>query len=262
MINGFIDIENDEILEGPPPRNLVLYVGICDMPSMYVSMDFFRSGNIEHSLARWCIDFYADPNKSFLDLGANVGLYSVILAPHFKKGYAFEPVKKTFMNLCVSLAANRIDNVETHNLAIGNVEGIVKTRIGVSSGFAGSSTILGELQEIGNQRNFFVYEEDILVTNLDAFDSVTDCAFIKMDVEGSEADVLRGGKSFIRKNNYPPILFESWTTEGCLPEEADIRERLRKDLFETFREIGYNNIHSITNHRDMFIATKTNKEDV
>lgn len=257
MINGFIDIENDEILEGPPPRNLVLYLGMLDYGTMQYHLPFFTHEGFEHCLAKWCVECYGDTTKSFLDLGANVGLYSVILAKHFKKGYAFEPVRKTFANLCVSISANRITNVETHNLAIGNVEGIVKTRIGVGKDFAGSSTILEELREICNQRNFFDYEEDILITNLDSFDHVTDCAFIKMDVEGSEADVLRGGKSFIRRNNYPPILFESWAQETSIPSEKDIRLRLRQDLFETFKELGYNNIQAITGNLEMFIATKT-----
>lgn len=40
--------------------------------------------------------------------------------------------------------------------------------------------------------------------------NLSNIGFIKIDVEGMEEKVLRGGVGTIVRNNYPPILFELW----------------------------------------------------
>ena len=36
-------------------------------------------------------------SEIFIDIGANIGFYSILLSGHFKKIYSFEPNKEIFM---------------------------------------------------------------------------------------------------------------------------------------------------------------------
>ena len=78
--------------------------------------------------------------------------------------------------------------------------------------------------------------------------------FIKMDVEGFEANVLKGAKETLKRNRYPRILFESW----CPERESDgvPAVQLRRELFSTLEALGYT-IHPIRGNNEMFIADHT-----
>jgi hypothetical protein len=55
---------------------------------------------------------------------------------------------------------------------------------------------------------------------------------IKIDVEGHELEVLKGGIETLKANNYPPIIFEAWTWKPWF-------EPKRKKLFEYLEGHGY-----------------------
>jgi FkbM family methyltransferase len=55
---------------------------------------------------------------------------------------------------------------------------------------------------------------------------------IKIDVEGHELEVLKGGIETIKANNYPPIIFEAWTWKPWYQEK-------RKELFDYLEGLGY-----------------------
>ena len=63
---------------------------------------------------------------------------------------------------------------------------------------------------------------------LDSF-NLTNINFIKIDVEGHEEFVLRGAVKTLANNNYPKILFESWSERQ---EQNNIPSiQIRKSLF-------------------------------
>ena len=77
------------------------------------------------------------------------------------------------------------------------------------------------------------------VKTLDSF-NITNIGFIKMDVEGHELRVLKGGKETIEKSNYPLILLES----GCVNDTdtesvANFKREQRQELFSYLNEMGY-----------------------
>ena len=63
---------------------------------------------------------------------------------------------------------------------------------------------------------------------------INNIGLIKIDVEGIEEKVLRGGIGTIIRNNYPPILFEVWG-------EGDEKfNKHRKSLIDfIFNDLGY-----------------------
>src|SRR6056297_772566 len=60
-----------------------------------------------------------------IDIGANFGLYSILLArlPGISAVEAFEPVRRNYNQLCGNIFANRLDAVITpHRLALSDCE--------------------------------------------------------------------------------------------------------------------------------------------
>jgi hypothetical protein len=90
----------------------------------------------------------------------------------------------------------------------------------------------------------------VQVKTLDSF-NLTNIGFIKIDVEGFEKEVLEGSLETLMKNNYPPIVFESW---GDWKEKEGVKaSQIRKELFLFLKQIGYN-INPCLEQKDMYIA--------
>ncbi len=83
---------------------------------------------------------------------------------------------------------------------------------------------------------------------LDSF-GITDIGFIKLDVEGSELEVLKGATESLVNSGLPKILFESWDP-WRMPEAI----KMRSDLFSFLDSIGYK-VVPIRRYSEMFLAT-------
>jgi hypothetical protein len=74
---------------------------------------------------------------------------------------------------------------------------------------------------------------------------------IKIDVEGHELEVLKGGIKTIKRNNYPPIIFEAWTWKPWYQEKRiALFEYLQGHGYE-ITELGQNNIARHPNYEEM-----------
>ena len=64
---------------------------------------------------------------SFVDIGANIGLYSLIAAsnPNCKNCYAFEPNPTVFDSLKKNLKINELNSIHAYNCAISDKEGVL-----------------------------------------------------------------------------------------------------------------------------------------
>ena len=88
------------------------------------------------------------------------------------------------------------------------------------------------------------------MTQLDTLDIRDPIGLIKLDVEGCEREVILGSVQTLRRNNFPPILFESW---GPWKEGEAPAGQLRYDLFETLASLGYE-IIEVDGAFDTFLA--------
>ena len=94
----------------------------------------------------------------------------------------------------------------------------------------------------------------MLVTRLDSIDIRGPVGLIKLDVEGSEREVILGATELLQQNNLPPILFESW---GDWKEAEGVPAvQMRKDLFATLYDLGYA-VFKVNNAEDMFLAVRS-----
>jgi len=167
---------------------------------MYSDKDIFES------------NLYVKEGDICLDVGANTGVVSRKLLPLVGGGgevFAFEPFRRAFMGLC----GMEQDNFYPINVALSNETRKAKlftdqkAKDGRGESTYGASTLKVELAS--ERRLDSVGEMSMLTDTLDNF-----CAryfispnFIKIDTEGSEEDVLKGGERVIKISN-PVIYFE------------------------------------------------------
>lgn len=126
------------------------------------------------------------PGDTFLDIGANTGIFSLIASAVVTDGlvFAFEPNPKVYVDLCENIRVNGASNVISQNLALSDTDGIMSLEI--HEGHSGTSSIRGD----GNGPRVVV----VAPANLKALSIAMagQQAGIKIDVEGHELHVLRG----------------------------------------------------------------------
>ncbi len=165
----------------------------------------------EANLVSLIDQFTKTPRPVFLDIGASVGLisFSTLREIQLRNGrvIAFEPFPTNLVLLHNSILKNRCSNVMTAvPLAVGSTPGIVKMNIEerlASAGNASISTMHSPSQRSALSCDVRMSTLDLEVERL----KIDKIDFMKIDVEGWEPYVLRGGSKVIEKLR-PPIYAE------------------------------------------------------
>jgi FkbM family methyltransferase len=165
-----------------------------------------------------------------LDIGANIGIMTVHLAKHVRKGnvVAFEPVPDNLETLRKVIARFGLRNVRVEACALGSEEGKVKMVMPVENGARqqGLSHVLHETITERNEGLTFT----VPLHMLDNFDFARSTSQkitgIKMDVENFESFVLEGAKKLLALHQ-PVLYIELWDNEN------------RQQCFEIVRSLGY-----------------------
>ena len=160
-------------------------------------------------------------NEVFFDVGANWGMETLHAATlRFWSGeiHAFEPVLDTYSDLkSLVIQADLQDRVTCHNLALSNLTGHAKMNISdFNSGTA----------KITNNDNAKIIVDTVRLDELD----LPGPTFVKLDVEGYEAQVCDGAKKTISQNK-PFIIFETWHTKDD--------HRASEATFDILQDLGY-----------------------
>ena len=198
------------------------------------SFHIMQNGIFEKNIIEWCKQF-GNPEKTFIDIGAHAGTYSIILADHFKNVHAFEAQRKTFYQLCGGIVLSGKNNIEAHRTALSDIK--AKEKLHIFSTDGGSSSLNSE-EFVGK----LITTETVDVNTLDSFE-LKDVAFIKIDVEGLELNVLKGSLNTLKDSDFPKILFESNSYNKSL-----------NDITELLKIYGYN-IAPINGCKNMFLAS-------
>ncbi len=135
----------------------------------------------------------------FLDIGANVGSYTVLAAGGGgARVVAVEPIPSTFRALRANVRFNDLDDrVTLVNAGLGAEEGMVRFTNDLDS--MNHALAPGEVIDS---------EVEVAVVTLDGIVGAALPTFIKIDVEGVEALVLAGGKSTMRSGVLRCVLME------------------------------------------------------
>ena len=146
------------------------------------------------------------PGMHVVDVGANVGLYSLLLARCAGPAgqvYAFEPDALMAGALRRNLAANNVTQAEVFEYAVGSATGTaVLQRNAMNSGDNRLGTTTGTaLHSEQASVRVCALQDALQGRRLD---------FIKMDVQGWEGEALRGIAGLLDANPGVQIYFEFW----------------------------------------------------
>lgn len=120
--------------------------------------------------------------KNVLDVGANLGIHSIVLSKLGANVLCFEPDKDIVNKLEQNLEINNINNVEIISKAISNRKGIADF-CRVCDNQAGSH-LKGQKSDPYGHLEYFEVEVDEIDKYLNNID------YVKIDAEGSEANIL------------------------------------------------------------------------
>ena len=149
-----------------------------------------------------------------IDIGANIGLWSMHLTKLFETVFAFEPIE-TFRD-CFEKNVEG-ENYELYPTALGNGT-FTWPMVQGNPGQCGNTFIDPE-HDMDNDNDV----DEVDVTDLDSF-NFDDVDFIKIDCEGYELAILEGGKETILRNK-PTIIVEQkegWPTRHGFPERGAV----------------------------------------
>ena len=163
------------------------------------------SGDFERAELEWAAA-QIRPRGAAIDVGANVGLFSLVLARASGGSgeiHSFEPFPESLERLRDNLARNGADNVTVHPFALSDDTGTVQLGAGHDPAFL---SIVGD-PGADNAIASLPVETRMLD---DVWDPGTmpPASFIKIDVEGAELKVLNGARELIARDT-PALLIEA-----------------------------------------------------
>jgi FkbM family methyltransferase len=176
----------------------------------------------------FCRQFVA-PGSWAIDVGANIGIYTLTLSRLVAGSggvIAIEPSPSNFHRLTTHIEGNSCTNVCALQVAAGRENGTATLNVDVDPAFG--AAVSGGAADVRPGRTVSV--------NVRAIDNIwtelgcPKIGFIKIDVEGGEADVVLGAERVIQSCR-PIVLIEA-TTENQLIE-------LRR-MFAKFNYVGRN----------------------
>jgi FkbM family methyltransferase len=136
--------------------------------------------------------FQDRPARTAIDAGAHTGMTAVAYSGIFEQVLAFEPIPELYQQAQMTLHKNRCSNVELHSFGLGAeaTPTVFKYRANNSFGTHRNTkgTIRAQIKPL----------DDLRIDRVD---------FIKIDVEGMEAEVIQGAWQTITDNE-PLIQFE------------------------------------------------------
>lgn len=168
------------------------------------------------------------PGDTFVDAGANVGVYSLAAAAAVGptgRVIACEPAPGTMQLLRQSVALNEAHWVELHQTALSDHHGTAEF-VTFEPGSALSS-FAPKRRTAGNSITVPVISLDELVAG-----RTDDVALVKIDVEGAELQVVRGAEQLFSTHK-PPIIVEL-EPEHLRRQGADVEE-----FTAFFTRLGY-----------------------
>lgn len=184
------------------PSNAVVYFGWPDWSEMQLLRELMRSGD------------------TFLDIGANVGVYSVLastLVGSDGQVIAFEPDPLNAEKLRSNFLLNDLPIENVHQMAVGEESGMRR--------FANDKGSIGSLLSDGALNGI-----DVICKKLDEIITKPIGVYIaKIDVEGFELGVLKGALGLLASQSIKAMILE---TNDCCKRLGQTRAELQSFLHD------------------------------
>jgi FkbM family methyltransferase len=171
------------------------------------------------------------------DIGASVGIVSgcLVKIPFISVVHAFEPLPASFKRL-----ANRMEpysQVTCHNVALGDVNQQMKMKVMDNAIDSSSLLRMAALHHQEFSVSAKTHEESVTVVRLDDYVQQYHLPapdLVKIDVQGFEDRVLRGGVNTIRKARYCLLEISFRPLYEGSPVFDDIYRQMRELGFQLF----------------------------
>lgn len=179
------------------------------------------------------IKSHCKAGDTVIDIGAHMGIFSFIMARQVgEKGkvYSFEPAALTFNVLRKTIAFNKLtDIVEARQQAVSSFQGNLEFYIYNNSEISNGNSISSHNTTGTSQKTI------VSCTTLDELfvkEKLKDLTLVKIDAEGAELDILKGGKKLF-------TTFRPFITLEVHPKSFDNPNAAMVELFDTIMLFGY-----------------------
>lgn len=177
---------------------------------------------------------YPEKRTTFVDIGANIGTYSISLSRYFNKVLAYEPEPNNYDCLKLNVKTNSIENIIINNVAILNKKGYFSIENHNKSEGIHPGTYFININKEGN------IPCRILDDDLVEF-GIKEVGFIKIDTEGSELYILKSIQNVMTKQK-PIVCVEindcSYKNYGISKEE--IKTFMKTHNYKLYNITGCN----------------------
>lgn len=180
-------------------KGIILELHIDD----WIQENLFFTGKYEETELRF-IEKWLKKGNVFLDVGANIGLYTLLASKLVGEDgtvIAFEPFNKNFHSLKKNVLLNNRKNILLENLAVAETSKQIDifyndqlSNLGMASSYLSVNTDSEKIDAVSIDNYFKKH-------------SVKTISFIKIDVEGGEYPVLLGMKETLTEHS-PILLIE------------------------------------------------------
>ena len=190
----------------------------------------------------YLIDRFKGKTATFFDIGANIGLYTIVLASQLSpdsKVIAVECSPILLTRLRRNIEANKLHNVSICEVAISNLAGTAKLNI-VKTGNLGQAS----LQRPKNNTTHPTIDVQT-ITLLECMDrfGVHQIDFLKVDIEGHEPTVMNHFFDHSTRGRYPHVVLLEMKHD--LKQVDELHDMMIFEGYITLFETGNNRIYSL-----------------
>lgn len=168
-----------------------------------IDREIFLKGNYEKKQIDCLLNFIKD-NKIiyFIDIGAHMGFYSLIISNLKIKVFSFEPVKNNFKQLNENKKLNKFENMEIYNFALSNKEKQVEMWV-PNKEKSGGYTIYDPKDEELEKYDIRKINKEQCISKIgdNIIKIKNEKVAIKIDVERHELNVLDGLNNLLKEND-------------------------------------------------------------
>ncbi|MDP3174252.1 MAG: FkbM family methyltransferase [Phenylobacterium sp.] len=165
-----------------------------------------------------------EPGETLWDIGANVGVYSLYAAKRGLRVLAFEPHFANYFHLCANIMLNGLqDQITAYCLAFAqepaaSTINLADVSFGHSmSSFGSDLDFRGRPYEVAFRQGMIGYDIDGFCRDLGV--AVPD--HVKIDVDGIELDIVRGGRVVLADTRVKSVSIELIETDAAQVSGVD-----------------------------------------